>query len=100
MMHAMSTARANTRSDRSDRAVALVEAELRQVEARLAERMESPIGPIPKVGAHLLDAGGKRLRPLLAVLAAGATRVSPEMAVARGCAAQLIPTPPPYPPDV
>ena len=39
------------------------------VEARLAERMESPIGAIPQVGAHLLGAGGKRLRPLLAVLA-------------------------------
>ena len=43
------------------------------VEARLAERMESPIGAIPQVGAHLLGAGGKRLRPLLAVLAARAT---------------------------
>ena len=42
---------------------------MRAVEARLAERMESPVGAIPQVGAHLLDAGGKRLRPLLAVLA-------------------------------
>src|SRR5712671_1897230 len=100
MMHAMSTARANTRSDRSDRAVALVEAELRQVEARLAERMESPVGPIPKVGAHLLDAGGKRLRPLLAVLAARATGVSAEMAVAVGCAAELIHTATLYHDDV
>ena len=39
---------------------------------RLAERMESPVGAIPQVGAHLLGAGGKRLRPLLAVLAARA----------------------------
>src|SRR5260370_35360968 len=92
MMHAMSTARANTRSDRSDRAVALVEAELRQVEARLAERMESPIGPIPKVGAHLLDAGGKRLRPLLAGLAARAPRAPPEAAPGRGRAPAPVPT--------
>jgi octaprenyl-diphosphate synthase len=46
---------------------------MKVVEARLAERMESPIGSIPQVGAHLLGAGGKRLRPLLAVLAARAT---------------------------
>ena len=52
---------------------ALVEEELRAVEARLAERLESPIGAIPQVGAHLLGAGGKRLRPLLAVLAARAS---------------------------
>jgi len=97
MMHAMSTVRAPARSDR---AAALVEAELRQVEARLAERMESPIGPIPRVGAHLLDACGKRLRPLLAVLAARATGVSPEMGVAVGCAAELIHTATLYHDDV
>src|SRR5258708_39150428 len=97
MMHAMSTARANTRSDRSDRAVALVEAELRQVEARLAERMESPVGPIPKVGAHLLDAGGKRLRPLLAGLAPRAPRLPADSARARRGAPAAAPPAPPVP---
>ena len=47
---------------------------MRAVEARLRERLESPVGAIPQVGAHLLGAGGKRLRPLLAVLAARADR--------------------------
>src|SRR6187431_255448 len=70
----------------------LVEEELRAVEARLAERMESPIGAIPQVGAHLLGAGGKRLRPLLAVLAARATGAPLDHAVAVGCAAELIHT--------
>src|SRR2546423_2653888 len=74
---------------------ALVAAEMEQVEARLAERMESAIGPIPEVGAHLLAAGGKRLRPLLAVLTARATGTPVELAVAVGCAAALHPTPPP-----
>src|SRR6478672_6529677 len=60
----------------ADRAIALVETEMRAVEQRLAERMESPIGAIPQVGAHLLGAGGKRLRPLLSVLAARAAGVS------------------------
>ncbi|HEX3695036.1 MAG TPA: polyprenyl synthetase family protein [Polyangia bacterium] len=97
MMHAMPEGHS---SSCSDRAAALVATELRQVEARLAERMESPIGPIPRVGAHLLDAGGKRLRPLLAVLAARAAGVSTEMGVAVGCAAELIHTATLYHDDV
>ena len=79
---------------------ALVAAEMEQVEARLAERMESAIGPIPEVGAHLLAAGGKRLRPLLAVLTARATGTPVELAVAVGCAAELIHTATLYHDDV
>jgi octaprenyl-diphosphate synthase len=78
----------------------LVETEMREVEARLAERMDSPIGPIPEVGAHLLAAGGKRLRPLLAVLAARATGTPLDLAVAVGCAAELIHTATLYHDDV
>src|SRR5262245_33592997 len=55
----------------------LVGDEMKVVEARRAERMESPIGSIPQVGAHLLGAGGKRLRPLLAVLASSGRRRLP-----------------------
>ena len=54
--------------------VALVEAEMALVETRLARELESPVGRIPEVGGHLLAAGGKRLRPLLAVLAARASQ--------------------------
>src|SRR3954471_875734 len=79
---------------------ALVAAEMQLVEARLAERMESPIGPIPEVGAHLLAAGGKRLRPLLAVLAARATGAPVELGIAVGCAAELIHTATLYHDDV
>src|SRR5437870_5031315 len=85
---------------RSDRALALVAAEMRAVEARLAERMESPVGAIPQVGAHLLAAGGKRLRPLLAVLAARAAGVPLDLGVAVGCAAELIHTATLYHDDV
>jgi octaprenyl-diphosphate synthase len=80
--------------------VALVAEEMRQVEARLAERMESPVGAIPQVGAHLLGAGGKRLRPLLAVLGARATGAPLEYGVAVGCAAELIHTATLYHDDV
>jgi octaprenyl-diphosphate synthase len=62
--------------------------------------MESPIGPIPQVGAHLLAAGGKRLRPLLAVLAARATDTPLELAIAVGSAAELIHTATLYHDDV
>jgi octaprenyl-diphosphate synthase len=81
-------------------ALALVATEMDTVEARLKERMDSPIGPIPEVGAHLLGAGGKRLRPLLAVLAARATGTAVELAVAVGCAAELIHTATLYHDDV
>ena len=70
----------------------LVESDMHKVETRLCEQMDSPIGRIPEVGKHLLDAGGKRLRPLLSVLAGRACGVDIDVAVAAGCAAELIHT--------
>jgi octaprenyl-diphosphate synthase len=81
-------------------AVALVEEEMRAVEARLRERLESPVGAIPEIGAHLLGAGGKRLRPLLSVLAARAAGAPLEHGIAVGCAAELIHTATLYHDDV
>src|SRR5262245_44020116 len=80
--------------------LALVPSEMERVEARLGEALESPIGRIPEVGAHLLAAGGKRLRPLLAVLAGRATGAPLEQAVAVGAAAELIHTATLYHDDV
>ena len=71
---------------------ALVEGDMHKVETRLCEQMDSPIGRIPEVGTHLLGAGGKRLRPLLAVLVGRASGIDMEQAVAAGCAAELIHT--------
>jgi octaprenyl-diphosphate synthase len=70
----------------------LVESDMHKVETRLCEQMDSPIGRIPEVGTHLLGAGGKRLRPLLAVLVGRAAQVDMELSVAAGCAAELIHT--------
>jgi octaprenyl-diphosphate synthase len=70
----------------------LVENDMHLVETWLCERMDSPIGRIPEVGTHLLGAGGKRLRPLLAVLAARAGGHDVAHGVAVGCAAELIHT--------
>ena len=85
---------------RADKILDLVATEMRAVEAALTARLESPVGPIPEVGAHLLNAGGKRLRPLLSVLAARACDIPIELAVAVGTAAELIHTATLYHDDV
>ena len=72
--------------------LALVRDPMQAVETRLLAQMESPMGRIPEVGGHLLGAGGKRLRPLLAVLACRATEAPLDVAIAVGCAAELIHT--------
>lgn len=46
----------------------LYEPELKIVEDRLKELFKSNITPIPLIGKHLLDSGGKRIRPLLLIL--------------------------------
>jgi octaprenyl-diphosphate synthase len=71
---------------------ALVASDMHRVETQLCERLDSPVGRIPEVGNHLLGAGGKRLRPLLAVLAARAGGVAVDKAIAAGCAAEMIHT--------
>src|SRR3954468_732894 len=96
----MSAVSAGLQTSTLDGIIALVSDELKVVEDRLAERMESPIGSIPQVGAHLLRAGGKRLRPLLAVLAARATGAPLHPAVAVVCAPELIHTATLYHDDV
>src|SRR4029079_14044697 len=96
----MSAVSAGPTTSNLDGIVALVSEEMKLVEARLAERMESPIGYIPQVGAHLLGAGGKRLRPPLAVLAARASGAPLDHAIAVGCAAELIHTATLYHDDV
>jgi geranylgeranyl pyrophosphate synthase len=37
----------------------------------IVDRMQSPVALIPQLAAHIVAAGGKRLRPLLVLLAAG-----------------------------
>jgi len=59
-------------SDRSplQRLSDLVAGDMERVDAIIAKRMQSPVGMIPDLAAHLVDAGGKRLRPMLTVAAA------------------------------
>ena len=54
-----------------DRLGARLAPQMRRVDALIHERMASEYAPrIPEVTAHLIDAGGKRVRPLLTVAAA------------------------------
>jgi octaprenyl-diphosphate synthase len=70
----------------------LAGAPMQKLEEQLQASMESTIGNIPEVGGHLLGAGGKRLRPLLAVLAGRSADAPLPVAIAVGCAAELIHT--------
>ncbi|MCW8084311.1 polyprenyl synthetase family protein [Sabulicella glaciei] len=52
------------------RLTALVQADLEATNRAIVERMHSPVALIPQLAAHLVAAGGKRLRPLLTLAAA------------------------------
>ena len=49
---------------------ALLVDDMRAVNAEILKRMQSPVSLIPQLAAHLIAAGGKRLRPLLTLAAA------------------------------
>ncbi|TNC74205.1 polyprenyl synthetase family protein [Rubellimicrobium roseum] len=61
----------HARAKPHDRLAAALEADLGAVGALIRERMQSEAAPrIPAVTAHLIEAGGKRLRPMLVLAAA------------------------------
>lgn len=51
--------------------VALTRAEMEQVNADILRQLESRIDFIPLVARHLIESGGKRLRPMLTLASAG-----------------------------
>ncbi len=53
-----------------ERLMALAAPDMARIDALILERMQSPVSVIPALAEHLIDAGGKRLRPLLTVAAA------------------------------
>jgi octaprenyl-diphosphate synthase len=53
-----------------ERLAALLAEDLAAVDIIIHERMTSPVGVIPNLAAHLIDAGGKRIRPLITLAAA------------------------------
>ena len=53
-----------------ERLYRLVEADLAHVNALILERMRSDVPLIPELAGHLINSGGKRLRPMLTLAAA------------------------------
>ncbi|GAN00237.1 decaprenyl diphosphate synthase [alpha proteobacterium U9-1i] len=53
-----------------ERLAILLAEDLAAVDGVIHERMTSPVGVIPNLAAHLIDAGGKRIRPLITLAAA------------------------------
>ena len=50
---------------------ALVAGDLKAVNELIVRHMDSPVALIPQLASHLIAAGGKRLRPMLTLAAAG-----------------------------
>jgi octaprenyl-diphosphate synthase len=53
-----------------DEIFASYESDLKIVEERIRDLFKSPVFTIPMIGKHILDGGGKRLRPLIMLLSA------------------------------
>jgi octaprenyl-diphosphate synthase len=66
----MSGSTANMSEDALSALVALVEADLEACNRVIIARMDSPVSLIPQLAAHIVAAGGKRLRPLLTLASA------------------------------
>jgi octaprenyl-diphosphate synthase len=57
-------------SSKLDAVLALVEPDMQRVNQIIVARLDSPISLIPELAGHLVAAGGKRVRPMLTLLAA------------------------------
>jgi octaprenyl-diphosphate synthase len=58
------------RADALSRLAAALRGDLESTNTAIVARMDSPVALIPQLAAHLVAAGGKRLRPLLTLAAA------------------------------
>ena len=60
---------AKTEANAAERLSALAYDDMRKVDALILDRMGSPVPLIPKLAAYLVEAGGKRVRPLITIAA-------------------------------
>jgi octaprenyl-diphosphate synthase len=60
----------NTHEDALSALIALVHDDMQSCNRVIIDRMDSPVALIPQLAAHIVAAGGKRLRPLLTLAAA------------------------------
>ena len=76
----------------ADRLFALLAKEMSAVDAIIHDRINSAVPLIPNLSAYLIDAGGKRLRPMLALAAAAAVSNVNEAARKLSAAVEFIHT--------
>ncbi|MAZ43813.1 MAG: octaprenyl diphosphate synthase [Legionellales bacterium] len=69
---------------------ALVQPDLSAVQVQIQQCIDSPVGLIESVAHHLVDSGGKRLRPLLVILSARSLGYSNDEHIQAACAIELI----------
>lgn len=69
-MAPMSDSSAHGGEDALSALISLVEADLEACNRVIVSRMDSPVALIPQLAAHIVAAGGKRLRPLLTLASA------------------------------
>lgn len=75
-----------------DRLASFIGPDLIAVDALIHERLASPVGMIPELAAYLIDAGGKRVRPMITLAAAHAIGVCDERAHKLATAVEFIHT--------
>jgi octaprenyl-diphosphate synthase len=75
-----------------DDLIALAREDMAKVDALILDRMQSPVSVIPALAEHLIEAGGKRLRPLLTVAAANLVTEANASAIKLAAAVEFIHT--------
>jgi octaprenyl-diphosphate synthase len=75
-----------------ERVAALVGDALAEVEAEIRRELSSPVPLIQEMGGYIAGAGGKRLRPILLLLAAGLARYQGPRAIRLACVVELLHT--------
>jgi octaprenyl-diphosphate synthase len=75
-----------------ERVSALVGDELQAVEEEIRRQLDSPVGLIQEMGEYIAGAGGKRLRPMLLLLAARVAGYRGPRSVRLGCVVELLHT--------
>ena len=75
-----------------DRVALAVGPHLKAIEAAIAGEIDSPVGLIREMGEFIAGAGGKRLRPILLLMAARLAGYSGPRAVRMGCVVELLHT--------
>ena len=75
-----------------ERVAGLVGADLERVEAEIRRELDSPVALIQEMGGYIAGAGGKRLRPMLLVLAARLAGYVGPRSVRLACVVEMLHT--------